>query len=145
MANVLQYRHEFSNMYHSISQVVYYNNTSYVRRRQLPLAELCKCEQPVHVLPLFCLIRPSLLVYKEDETLPAGFAVPGSYDTDTTNEVNQVNDKGIVNDVVWAWLMLPGRIYLVSNRGHLYYSSNMIPLFNLVETHESHSDKGEGT
>lgn len=126
VAHVLQYRHEFTGMFNSISQVMYYHNPSYERRPQLPQDELVKGKQPENMLPVIQQLYPDVKLFYEDEQLPNGFKVPGSRDDFNTDSVLPKDSAG------WAWIALPGRIYLATRDGFLFHSKNLIPLANLL-------------
>jgi hypothetical protein len=66
VGTIAQYAHRFAHLFHSVSQAVYYNFPSYVRRSQLPLAALQKTTAPaVNVLPLLTELRPEIPVLFE--------------------------------------------------------------------------------
>ena len=66
VGTIAQYAHRFAHLYHSVSQVVYYNFPSYARQAQLPLAELNRANAPaVNVLPLLTELRPDVPVLFE--------------------------------------------------------------------------------
>jgi hypothetical protein len=133
MANVLHYRHEFSNMYHSISQVVYYNNTSYERKKQPLLADVQAGKDPISSLTLFMQLYPEQAIYKEDEMLPADFAVPGSCEAgDASDDSADHDDNENEKPEKWAWFIVPERIYLISSKGLLYYSKDIWALLNTI-------------
>jgi len=121
-ASVLQYRHEFAGMFHSVTQVMYWNNPSYVRRKQLALSELCSGTFAEHTLPLLLQLFPSVRVLFEDEPWPAGWAVPGG----------APEDCALPPVAQWAWLVLPGRVYLASASGHLFRGASVVPLGNVL-------------
>lgn len=63
---VCQYKHEFGELFHSLSQVVYYHEPNYARTKQLSLAELNGVAAPgVHVLPLLMELAPDVPVLYE--------------------------------------------------------------------------------
>jgi hypothetical protein len=136
MANVLHYRHEFSNMYHSISQVVYYNNTSYERKKQPLLSDVQAGRDPISSLTLFMQLYPEQAVYREDEMLPTDFAVPGSYEDDAdgqaSEETPETDNRTEDKEEKWAWFIVPDRIYLTSSKGVLYYSKDIWALLNTI-------------
>lgn len=69
-ASRLLYMHDFPGMYHSISQVVYFHNPQYQRRRQ-PLNEVRQIARgakgAVHLLPVIYQIYPSVESLHEDD------------------------------------------------------------------------------
>jgi hypothetical protein len=70
IADVLHYRHEFSQMFHSISKVIFYNNTQYVRRKQRSHMEVISGQYSEHMLPLIMQLFPEVHVLYEDDVLP---------------------------------------------------------------------------
>jgi hypothetical protein len=125
-ASVLQYRHEFTGMFHSISQVMYYNNPSYARRRQLGADAIAAGAAPEHVLPVMLQVYPEVALVHEDEPLPPGFAVPGALaEWDPAAPLSAAPRD-------WAWLFLPGRLYLATRAGHLFWAPRAAPLCNLL-------------
>jgi len=66
VGTVAQYAHRFAHLFHSVSQVIYYNHPSYARQTQLPLAELERANAcAVNVLPLLTELRPDIPVLFE--------------------------------------------------------------------------------
>ena len=64
--SVVQYVHKFAYLFHSISQVVYYNFPTYNRQRQLALADLQQANvNAVNMLPLLTELRPDIPVFCE--------------------------------------------------------------------------------
>ena len=125
-ASVLQYRHEFTGMFHSVSQVMYYNNPSYARRRQVGVDAIAAGSAPEHMLPIMMQAYPEVVVVHEDDPLPPGFAVPGSL-----SEWDPVVPLSAAPRD-WAWLFLPGRLYLCTRAGHLFWAPRAAPLCNVL-------------
>lgn len=124
IADVLHYRHEFSQMFHSISQVMFYNNTQYCRRKQRPHVEVISGRYTEHMIPLIMQLFPDVHVLYEDDVLPVGFAIPGSSDT-MAEELPSSTES-------WLWWILPGKIYLLNAVGNVFVSTNLIPLVNVL-------------
>lgn len=58
---IVQYKHRFKHLFHSISQVVYYHTPSYIRLVQAPLADLTLPDAAhVNLLPLLLQIHPEI-------------------------------------------------------------------------------------
>lgn len=126
VGSILQYRHEFTGMFHSITQVMYWNNPCYERRRQLPQADILRGEQAESILPLVTQLYPDVRVLLEDDPLPRGFPAPGSAtEWDAATPMPRGNED-------WIWIVLPGRVYLACSTGHVFYCRNMIPTLNLL-------------
>lgn len=121
----LEYRHEFTGMFNSISQVMYYNNPEYERRQQKRFDELVKCDDPIHILPLFMQLYPTLPIVREDDAYPDDFKPPVFHD-DALERVRRAKHSEFM------WLILPGRIYLVHKDGTTLHCDNAAALFNVV-------------
>lgn len=66
VGTIAQYAHRFAHLFHSVSQVIYYNFPSYARKTQLPLLALQKQEAcAVNVLPLLTELMPQIPVLFE--------------------------------------------------------------------------------
>ncbi len=82
------------------SQVVYFHNSQYTRIPRHPLADI-KNAPPVHVLPAVQELFPEI---------PLRFEEDG---------IDPTKDQG------WYWLMLAGRIYLVTPDPKVLHSDNV--------------------
>lgn len=103
----LNYRHDFPGMYNHVSQVVYFHNSQYTRCVRQPIADM-KTASPVHVLPAIQELYPEIeLKFEEDMFDPTK---PG---------------KG------WFWLLLAGRVYLVTPESAVLHSENVCDLLNV--------------
>lgn len=118
IGDVLHYRHEFAGMFHSVTQVMYFHDPNYARRKQLPLAEVHTRAE--HFVPLLQQLYPDVRLLREDDTLPPGFAEPGA-----GAELPSLQQD-------WAWLVVPGRVYLVSRAGHVFFSASGAPFAALL-------------
>lgn len=127
MAAILQYRHEFTGMFHSVTQVMYYNNPAYARRKQKGVDGVVSAESPEYMLPVMQQIHPNVPVLYEDDPLPPAFAVPGSADLWDPDEQLPSDPAS------WAWIFLPGRLYLACRTGHLFRSTHPAALCNLLD------------
>lgn len=123
MSSCMEYRHEFTGMFNSITQVMYYNNPDYQRRPQKNFEDIVNGAQPIHILPLFLQIYPTVHVVHEEDALPAGFSTPKH--TEHPVKLDQ-------NQAAWAWFIVPGRIYLMHQSGAVHFSANAHPLFNRI-------------
>ena len=71
LGTIVKYAHRFAYLFHSISQVIYYNRPTHTRQRQLPLVRLLEPTTPeggpkaVNLLPLLLEFRPDVLVLFE--------------------------------------------------------------------------------
>jgi hypothetical protein len=107
--SIIQYQQDFRGLYNDISQVVYYNDMNYERRRIVTLDLARKATDPVDALASIVQLYPDLLVLWE------GF---------------------LLSDVIVSkrstWLLLSGVVYLVSTGGDIYRSSNIFTLLRAV-------------
>jgi hypothetical protein len=126
IADVLHYRHEFSQMFHSISQVMFYNNSQYARRKQRPHMQVISGEYAEHMLPLIMQLFPEVRVLYEDDVLPVDFAIPGSCDT-----MSKAEELPALAEC-WLWWILPAKIYLLNSVGNVFVSHNLVPLVNVL-------------
>jgi hypothetical protein len=102
----LNYRHDFPGMYNHVSQVVFFHNSQYVRTQRHPLADF-KNAKAVHVLPAIQELFPEIaLKFEEDQFDPTK---PGG----------------------WFWLVLAGRVYLVTPEPAVLYSDNVSDLLKV--------------
>ena len=107
VAAVINYKNDFSCFFNHISQVVYFHYPTYERIKRVPITELQKAT-PVQLLPALRLLHPAIqILYEEDKfdiTKPLGY---------------------------WAWLVLPGRIYLAGPKCDVYYSRDLTSLLGV--------------
>jgi hypothetical protein len=102
----LNYRHDFPGMYNHVSQVVYFHNNQYSRVPRHPLGEIVTAP-PIHLLPAIQEMHPEIqLKFEEDKIDP------------TKNEG-------------WYWLLLAGRVYLVTPDPRVLYSENITDLLKV--------------
>lgn len=124
ISDVLHYRHEFSQMFHSISQVMFFHNPQYARRKQRTQEEIISGSYVDSMLPLIMQLYPEVKVMYEDDAYPSNFAIPD------THEIQY--DAMPSTPKEWIWIVLPGKIYLLNSLGHVFWSPNLIPLVNLL-------------
>jgi hypothetical protein len=66
VGTIAQYAHRFAHLFHSVSQTIYYNQPTYARQTQLPLATLqLENTHAVNVLPLLTELYPTIPVLFE--------------------------------------------------------------------------------
>ena len=103
----LNYRHDFPGMYNHVSQVVYFHNSQYVRCQRHPIEDIQKASA-AHVLPAVQELYPEIsLKFEEDRFDPTK---PGGG---------------------WFWLLLAGRVYLVTPEPRVLYSENVCDLLKV--------------
>jgi len=106
----LNYRHDFKDMYNHVSQVIFFHNTQYKQQQRRPLQELQNAPA-VHVLPAIRQIHPAIPIrYEEDH-----------FDPSKSNG--------------WYWLLMAGRVYLVTPEPLVLYSTDLIVLLRYYERH----------
>jgi hypothetical protein len=110
VAATLNYKHDFPGMYNHISQVVFFHNSEYQRIARCPLEELSKAEA-VHVLPALFQLHPQIALRHEEDL----------FDLSASGG----DGKG------WAWLVVAGRVYLVSPGKEVYYSRDVTALLDV--------------
>ena len=105
----LNYRHDFPGMYNHVSQVVYFHNSQYVRCPRHPIEDIQNASA-AHVLPAIQELYPEIkLKFEEDKFDPTK---PGK-------------------DGEWFWLLLAGRVYLVTPEPAVLYSDNVCDLLKV--------------
>ena len=103
----LNYRHDFPGMFNHVSQVVYFHNSQYVREKRHPIEDI-QTAPAAHVLPAVRELYPEIrLRFEEDQFDPT---VPGKE---------------------WYWLLLAGRVYLVTPEPSVLYSDNICDLLKV--------------
>ena len=103
----LNYRHDFPGMYNHVSQVVYFHNSQYTRISRQALENI-KEAPAVHVLPAIQELFPEIPLRFEEEKFDP--TKPG---------------QG------WYWLLLAGRVYLVTPEPRVLYSENITDLLRV--------------
>ena len=106
-AAVINYKHDFSGFFSHISQVIYFHNPAYERTPRAPLNDL-PAAPPEQTLPALMQLYPDMKIHYEEDsfniTKPLGY---------------------------WAWIVLPGRIYLAGPRSEIYYGRDLTALIKL--------------
>ena len=97
----LNYRHDFPGMYNHVSQVVYFHNSQFARTPRHPFADV-RNAGAVHILPAVQELFPEIPLRFEEDRL------------DPTKK-----DQG------WYWLLLAGRVYLVTPEPKVLHSDNV--------------------
>ena len=93
VAAKLNYKHDFPGLYNHVTQVVYFHNSRYERAQRNEGGDA----PPIHVLPALCQIHPEIPVRFEED------------------HVDVTQKRG------WYWLVVPGRVYLVSPEPRVLY------------------------
>lgn len=109
-AAVINYKHDFTGFFSHISQVAYFHNPSYERTPRASLTDL-PTAAPEQVLPALMQLYPDIKIHYEEDnfdiTKPLGY---------------------------WAWIVLPGRIYLAGPKKDIYYSKELTALVRLFSS-----------
>jgi hypothetical protein len=108
-AAVLNYKQDFTGFFNHISQVVYFHNPAYEPLRRVPLAEAARGD-PLQVLPAIQLLYPDIRTYYEEDAF------------DITRPLGH-----------WAWIVLPGRVYLAGPDARVYHSDNVTALVGVYQ------------
>lgn len=110
--SVVQYVHKFAYLFHSISQVVYYNYPTYNRQRQLPLADLQQANvNAVNMLPLLTELRPDIPVFCEHTGA-------GCIDTHKQHK--------------WSWILWTHFVFLLDADMNVYAAKDLRTLLELT-------------
>ncbi len=106
--SILWYKHNFKDLFHDASQVVYHRFPTYCRNVQIPLADIQsgKCSA-VNVLPLLMQIFPNVPIVMEQT---------GAYTNSTFTGAR------------WSWLVWHRHILLCSEDGNVYCAQNIFDL-----------------
>ena len=108
VAAKMNYKHDFTEMYNHVSQVVFFHNSEYQRTPRAKL-EAISTAFPEHILPALMQMHPSITVKYEEDHID--LTSPG---TD------------------WWWLVVAGRIYLVDPKRNVWYSPSVTSLMQNV-------------
>lgn len=110
----LNYRHDFPGMYNHVSQVVYFHNSQYIREKRHPIEDIQNAPA-AHILPAIRELYPEIrLRFEEDKFDPTK---PGKE---------------------WYWLMIAGRVYLVTPEPRVLHSDNVCDLLKVfIDTTEA--------
>ena len=109
VAAKLNYKHDFPGMFNHISQVVFFHNSEYQRIPRASLESLSTAGVE-HVLPALMQLYPSIGVRYEEDHM-------------------DLSDSG--GCVGWFWLVVAGRVYLVSPSRKVWYSSDVTSLLGV--------------
>jgi hypothetical protein len=120
---ILQYKHRFRFLFHSVSQVVYFHYPSYQRRKQLALEELQATNAPhLHLLPLLAQVVADIPIVAEHSGL-------GLRSTHTRHP--------------WAWAVLAQRVLLVDSDMRVFCARDLRTLLLHANPEAAHGDKQE--
>lgn len=110
VAAKMNYKHDFPEMYNHVSQVVFFHNSEYQRTPRARLEDLDTAEAE-HVLPALLQLHPGIVLRYEEDRIDLSEGASGRE---------------------WWWLVVAGRIYLVSPKREVWYSPNVTSLLKNV-------------
>lgn len=111
-SSILLYKNRFTELFHSINQVVYYNFPGYKRKRQISLDSLRGGDiSHVHTLPLVCQFNPSIPVLFEHTGA-------GCHDVHVNYE--------------WSWVVISNVVLLVDKNMNVYYNDDIRHMYALT-------------
>ena len=116
IGSIVQYKHRHQEVFHSISQVVYYNWPSYARQKQLKLETIMAQRSALHILPLLLEMYPDI---------PCLYEHTGALHTDTHSKHER------------AFVVIAGNIFLVTKDMRVWHSSDLVLLLAHVLTESS--------
>ena len=98
VGSIVQYKHRFRFLFHSVSQVIFFHYPNYARHKQIALTELQKSDcNFLHILPLLQQIDPDIPVFYEH----TGATI--------------LNLNYMKTQHKWVWLVLGRHIVLCNN------------------------------
>ena len=113
---IMQYKHKFRVLFHSISQVIYFHYPAYDRQIQRAMPELsCYGCSAVNLLPLLQQVDPST---------PIRYEHTGAYHTPTLAQSP------------WQWVVVAGFVLLVQGSGETWCATDLRQLHLFKETQE---------
>ena len=66
VGSILQYKHKFRYLFHSVSQVIFFHYPSYERQKQIPLLKLQEVQAPhINLLPLLAQVKTDIPILTE--------------------------------------------------------------------------------
>jgi hypothetical protein len=108
VGSIVQYAHQFSHLFHSVSQAIYYNYPTYTRKTQLPLAQLQRDKtKHVNLLPLLTELRPDIPVLFEH----------------TGTGCRSVHVKQMMM-IIWSWVLWSHFVLLVDKDMKCYVAAD---------------------
>lgn len=117
VGSIAQYAHRFAHLFHSVSQAVYYNFPSYVRKNQLQMGALQRADAPaVNVLPLLTELHPEI---------PVLFEHTGA------------GCRAVHARHKWTWVLWSRFVMLVDADMRTYVASDIRALLGLVATQKN--------
>lgn len=106
----LNYKHDFPGMFNHVSQVVFFHNSEYQRIPRAVLASISTASA-VHVLPALMQLYPDITLRHEEDRIDLSQSGPPLPS--------------------WIWLVVAGRIYLISPAKAVFYSRDVTALLGV--------------
>lgn len=104
---ISQYKHRHQEVFHSVSQVVYYNWPSYQRHKQKSFKEIMDKRSAVNILPLIAEMFPTVpVLYEHDGALSC--------------EAHSKHQ--------FSWALINTNVFLVTKTLDIYYSDDIMQL-----------------
>ena len=104
---ISQYKHRHQEVFHSVSQVVYYNWPSYQRHKQIKFDDIMGQRTPINILPLLTEMFPTVpVIYEHDGALC----------------------KTVHAKHAFSWALINSNIFLVTRDMKLYYHRDIMKL-----------------
>jgi hypothetical protein len=117
---ILQYKHRFRYLFHSVSQVVYFHYPSYQRRKQMTLEELQAPNAPaIHLLPLLTQVCVDIPVLAEHSGLGLRSRHAGQ---------------------PWAWAVVAQRVLLMDDAMRVFCARDLRTLLMHASPDITHRD-----
>ena len=105
VGSVLQYKHKFRYLFHSVSQVIFFHYPSYDRQKQMPLIKLQSGQAPhVNVLPLLVQVKTDIPILTEH--------------TGLGNRLKHAETE-------WSWAIVGKFVLLVNRNLQAFYAQNL--------------------
>lgn len=115
---ISQYKHRHQEVFHSVSQVVYYNWPSYQRHKQIKFDAIMSLRTPINMLPLLTEMFPTVpVIYEHDGAL-----------------CRKVHSKH-----AYSWALINSNIFLVSRDMKLYYHKDIMQMCAIFNTGNGNS------
>ena len=109
VGSIVQYKHKFQFLFHSISQVVYYHWPVYERQRQITQKAIEKYAVcGINLLPLLLQLNPEIPIFYEH----TGAGLQSAY---------------IQHE--YSWALMSGFIFLIHRSGEVFYAEDVRSLF----------------
>ncbi len=111
--SILQYRHKFRYLFHSVSQVIFFHYPTYDRQKQIPMQELQKRDIPqINLLPLLLQVKTDIPILTEH----TGMGTRAKH-----------------TETPWSWAIVGKFALLVNNNLETYFAQDLRDLILYVD------------